>query len=99
MVRAVVTVMARDNAISVVTKVPIVPKTKFVPYEQTHFFSDEQIFILVIGRSTNKANNDKIDKPNAIHKEIIMFGIKLRLKSTEIPIPIITLKTKADTVL
>lgn len=92
MIRAVLIAKVKDNAASVVTRVPIVPTIKFLLYSHIHFFNDEKLLNPASGIRKSSAINNKIDKPNAIHKAKITFGIRLRLNNTEIPIPITTLK-------
>ena len=91
-IRAVLTVRVKDNAAIVVTSVPIVPTIKFLLYSHIHFFNDEKLLKPASGIRKSNAINDKIDKPNAIHKAKMAFGMRLRPNSTEIPIPITTLK-------
>ena len=90
-IRAVLTVKVTDNAASVVTRVPMLPIIKFFPYAQVHFFSADELLKLEIGIRKSNAIRDKTDNPNAIHNAIITFEIKLKLKSTEMPIPTIIL--------
>lgn len=99
MVRAVLTASVEANAAIVDTSVPIVPTIKLLPCSQIHFFNDEKLLRPAIGIRKSNAISDKIDKPNAIHKAKITFGIKLRLNKTEIPIPIIMLRIIAVTLL
>ena len=96
-VRAVVTVSVKDSAASEVISVPIVPAIRFLPCEQIHFFNDEKLLNPARGMRKIKAINDKIDKPNEIHKAMMAFGSKLRVNNTETPIPMIMLKIIAVT--
>lgn len=95
MISAVLTVKVKDNAAIVVTSVPTVPTIKLLPCSQIHFLKDEKLLELAIGIRKINEISDKIDKPNAIHNAKITFGIKLRLNSTEIPIPIIMLTIRS----
>lgn len=51
------------------------------------------------GRKTNNATKEIIESKSDIHKAMQIFANNPQLNSTEIPIPIITLKIRAITLL